>query len=141
MKKSFLVLITFSFLFVSCGKKEKEQKFEISKIETFAYNIGDAWEVNALARVKGFTQQKQNDKFSTEISYDVDLQTPKGNTIKSLISKVADKSDTEEMQDTQLDIQFNLDSTYAVGEYRIIINAKDVKSGQTDSSSASFKVQ
>lgn len=140
MKKILLIFLA-ALLFSSCGKKEDVNKLEISKTEAFAYDIGDEWEVNAIAQVKGFSQISENEMFKAQLSYDIDLIKPSGETIKSLISKIVDKTDSEKMPDTQLDIQFNLDSTYAAGEYKIVINLKDVESGQETSASALFKLE
>lgn len=138
--RNILFVLLAAFLFASCGK-EDSAKLEISNAEAFAYDIGDEWEVNAIAQIKGFSQESKDEKFIAQLSYDIDLVKPSGEIIKSLVSKIADKIDSEKMTDTQLDIQFNLDSTYAQGNYKIIINLKDVESGQEASASAQFKLE
>jgi hypothetical protein len=140
MRNAAFILLT-SLLLYSCGKEEPS-KLSAYNAEAFAFDIGGSWEVNASTRVKGFEQKEQGEnKFTATIAYDVDLITPKGDTLRSLISKVEDKNADEKMTDVALEAQFILDSTYAAGEYRVIFNVKDVLSGNTASSFASFKIE
>ena len=138
MKKLIVVLFS-ATIFYSCSKEEPV-KIETFSPEAFAYDIGDAWEVNATTRVKGFVQNENNDMYSATLAFDVNLVTPKGDTIKALISRVEDKTDKEKMADVPLEAQFDLDSTYTVGEYKVIFEIKDVLSNQTATSIASFKL-
>jgi hypothetical protein len=138
MKK--LIVIFFStVIFYSCSKEEPV-KIETFSPEAFAYDIGGAWEVNATTRVKGFAQNENENKYTATLAFDVDLVTPKGDTIKSLISKVDDKTDKEKMADVPLEAQFDLDSTYTIGDYKVVFKIKDVLSNQTATSTASFKL-
>jgi hypothetical protein len=137
--KVLIILFLTTLIFYSCSKEEPA-KIETFSPEAFAYDIGDAWEVNATTRVKGFVQNKKEDKYSATLAFNVDLVTPKGDTIKSLISKVEDKTDKEKMADVPLEAQFDLDSTYAVGDYKVVFKIKDVLSNQTATSTASFKL-
>jgi hypothetical protein len=138
MKKLIVILIG-ALIFYSCSK-EKPVKLETFSPEAFAYDIGDGWEVDATTRVKGFAQNEKEDKFSTTLAFDVDLVTPKGDTIKSLISRVEDKTDKEKLTDVPLEAQFDLDSTYAIGDYKVIFKVKDVLSGNRAISVTSFKL-
>jgi len=61
--------------------------------------------------------------------------------LRSLISKVEDKDAGERMTDVSLEVQFELDSTYAAGEYNVIFIVKDVLSGNNAFTSASFKIE
>ena len=138
--KYFLIsslLFLFLFLFSSCSKKE-ETKLEAYNAEAFAYDTGGAFEVNASTRVKGFQQNEENKKFKASLAFDIDLVKPNGDTIKSMITRVEDKINNEKMTDVPLEIQFNLDSTYALGKYKLIFQIKDVNSDGKTSSSASF---
>ena len=62
-------------LTVSCGKKE-DVKFEAFSPEAFAYDIGDAWEINATVNVKGFKKEEVDDEFSASFDFNVDLIGP-----------------------------------------------------------------
>ncbi|MCK7518922.1 MAG: hypothetical protein MZV64_14960 [Ignavibacteriales bacterium] len=55
--------------------------------EAFAYDLGESWEVNSTTRVKGFFQKEENGTFTALLSYDIDLVTAAGDTIKSLIKQ------------------------------------------------------
>jgi hypothetical protein len=137
MKYILISSLIFIFVLSSCSKKE-ETKLEAFSAEAFAYDIGDAFEVNASTRVKGFQQEEDNKKFKASLAFDIDLVKPNGDTIKSMITRVEDKINAEKMSDVPLEIQFNLDSTYAIGKYKLIFEIKDVNSEQKTSSSADF---
>ena len=128
------------FLFTSCGKKE-ESKLEAYNAEAFAYDLGESWEVNSTTRVKGFFQKEENGTFTALLSYDIDLVTATGDTIKSLISRTEDKMKNEKMSDVDLETQFELDSTYIEGNYKVIFNVKDMNTQQTAKSSAEFVLE
>src|SRR4030066_1461093 len=106
--KQLIFLFLFIVIFYSCGKEEPV-KIETFSTEAFAFNLGDSWEVNASTRIKGFSQKEEKQKFSATIAYDIDIITPAGDTIKSLISRVEDKTDHERIIDIPLEAQFNLD--------------------------------
>lgn len=125
---------------MSCGKSE-DTKLTAYNAEAFAYDIGGSWEVNATTRVKGFVQKEQNGNYTALLSYEIDLVTPANDTIKSLISKTEDKIKNEKMSDVDLETQFDLDSTYSEGTYKVIFNVKDVNSQQTAASSAEFTIE
>jgi hypothetical protein len=134
------LLILFSavlIIFTGCSKKE-EEKLTAFSTEAFAYGMSDSSEVDATTHVKGFHQDQRNSLYFSTLSYNVDIVTPKGDTVKSVVSRVADKSSKEKLQDTQLDIQFNLGSGFTKGKYKLIFRIKDVLSGTTTSSSANF---
>ncbi|OGU77582.1 MAG: hypothetical protein A2V93_05595 [Ignavibacteria bacterium RBG_16_34_14] len=137
--KQLIFLFLFIVIFYSCGKEEPV-KIETFSTEAFAFNLGDSWEVNASTRIKGFSQKEEKQKFSATIAYDIDIITPAGDTIKSLISRVEDKTDHERIIDIPLEAQFNLDSTYIEGEYKVIFNIKDAASEQTATSTATFQL-
>lgn len=135
--KEIIILLLSVLTLYSCGKEEPV-KLETFSTEAFAFDLGDSWEVNATTRVKGFGQTEEENNFSATIAYDIDLVTPAGETIKALLSRVEDKTDNERIADIPLEAQFELDSTYAKGDYTIIFNIKDVSSGQMAKSSATF---
>lgn len=139
--KYFLSIFFIYILFLSgCGKKEETQ-LEAFNAEAFAYDLGESWEVNSTTRVKGFFQKEENGTFSALLSYDIDLVTATGDTIKSLISRTEDKMKNEKMSDVDLETQFELDSTYIEGNYKVIFNVKDINTQQTARSSAEFVLE
>jgi hypothetical protein len=127
-------------VFAGCGKDDKT-KIEAYNAEAFAYDLGESWEVNATTRVKGFFQKEENGTFTALLSYDIDLVTAAGDTIKSLISRTEDKMKNERMSDVDLETQFDLDSTYNEGNYKVIFNVKDMNTGITAKSSAEFVLE
>jgi len=139
MKYTLLILSALMFLFYSCSKKE-DVKLTAFSSEAFAYNMGDSSEVDATTQVKGFQQEKKDGSYYATLSYDVDLITPKGDTVKSIISKVVDKIHKEKMMDTQLEAQFDIDSTYKNGNYKVLFRIKDVLSGKTTNSVSNFNL-
>jgi hypothetical protein len=122
-----IILLAF---FYSCSKKENF-KLEASVTTTYAFYLDSAWEVNISTKVKGFKQEASNNKFKTSISYTIDVIKPGGSIIKGLVSKTEDKIDKEKLPDIILDSQFNLDATYKPGKYTIVVNLKDMATGQT----------
>ncbi len=138
MKSAALLLSVMMIVFSACTKKQDDTKLTAFSTEAFAYGMDDSSEVDGTTRVKGFRQEQKNNLYTATLAYDIDLVTPKGDTVKSLITRVVDKSQKEKMSDTQLDAQFNLDSAYAKGKYKIIYRIKDVLSNQTTTASADF---
>lgn len=136
MKYLFITLLL-GFVLVSCSKKE-EKKFSAYNSQAFAYSLAPGWEVNGLTRVKDFKNIESNGQYSTSISYSVFLVNPKNDTLKAVSDTTISQTSQDKMNDTEIDTQFDLDSTYAKGKYKLIFNLKDTNSGQTSSSSASF---
>jgi hypothetical protein len=124
---SFLILIA-----VSCSKKE-EVKLDAYGGEAFAYDIGDSWEVNSTVRIKGFeqTNDEKSGLYKVSISYFTDLITPSDSTIKKVYEDTIHKSDSESIVDIALEAQFDLDSTYKAGNYKIMYHINDNNSGDT----------
>ena len=134
------VFLIYILILAGCGGGDKS-KLEAYNAEAFAYDLGDSWEVNATTRVKGFFQKEENKTFTALLTYDIDLVIPTGDTLKSLISRTEDKMKNEKMSDVDLETQFELDSTYAEGNYKVIFNVKDMNTEQTTKSSAEFVLE
>lgn len=129
MKKYFILLSL--LLIFGCGKKE-ETKLQAVNPEAAAFDMGDgASEVNASVIVKGFQQNEADGFFNSELSYSVDLLRPDGSLVKDKFSDIMTNKEKEKLSDQQLNIQFELDSTFVKGIYKLIINIKDNNSAQT----------
>ncbi len=129
MKKIFLIFFAI-ILIISCSKKEV--KFEAFSPESFAYDLGDGVaEVNASVRVKGFTLTENNKNYSASINFDVDLVKPDSSVVKEIFKDVKTKTESEPINDIGLEAQFDLDSTYIDGDYKLVFNIKDNNSNQT----------
>jgi len=135
----YLSILIFSFLLItSCGKKE-EAKLQAVNPEAAAFDMGDgASEVNASVIVKGFQQIETDGAFHSELSYSVDLQRPDGSLVKNKFSDVMTNKEKEKLPDQQLNIQFELDSTFVKGKYKVVINVKDNYSSQTVTAEKEF---
>ncbi|MDH3268011.1 MAG: hypothetical protein OEM46_04075 [Ignavibacteria bacterium] len=138
MNKSvfFIFILLFSF---SCGKKE-EVKFEAFSPEAFAYDIGEAWEVNATVNVRGFEKIKKDDETFVSLSYNVDLINSDGDSTKNIFSDLKEVSNRE-INDIQLEAQFELDDTQTRGTYKIVFNIKDNNSSKTVSAQVEFELE
>lgn len=136
---SVVMIFSLVFLFTSCGKKE-EVKLQAFSPEAFAYSLPDGWEVNATIRVKGFKQNKENETYIAKISYSIDIVTPKGETIKGVSTDTLDEENMEEFSDLPVEAQFNLDTKYETGKYKVIFNLKDELDNQTTHVTKEFEI-
>lgn len=127
MKYLILFFLTV-ILFISCNKKE--DKFEAFSTEAFAYDLVGSWEVNATVRIKGFTQieDKETGNYAATISLIVDMVKPDSSVEKGKFSYVHTETSKEKISDIGLEAQFELDSTYQEGDYKIIFHIKDANS-------------
>lgn len=123
MKK--LLLFSFILLVAACTKDEI--KLESFSPEAFAYDLGDKWEVNALVNVRGFEQRKGNDNksFKASLTLSADIKTPAGKLLGGIFADSISVAHHEEILDIPLDVQFELDSTYSLGRYQIVIHITD----------------
>jgi hypothetical protein len=139
MKWHLFPIASLLVLSVSCGEEEN-LNLEAYNTGAFVFDIGDEFEVNAAMRIRGFKLEEEGDEFSSSVSYEVDLVKPDGTTEESLLSKVEDFRFRERVNDTGLDIQFNLDKTYGTGRYTLHINLIDNYTHNTTSASAEFEL-
>ncbi|NWF51077.1 MAG: hypothetical protein HXY49_11120 [Ignavibacteriaceae bacterium] len=131
MKKIFPGLVLILLLVNACSK-EDAPKLETFSQEAFAFDLGDgSWEINSTVRIKGFNQTEKNDKFSASIEYVVDLVKPEGDTVKSVYSNIMNQTEAEKIGDLALEAQFELDSTFEFGSYKVLYTVKDRLSKQT----------
>jgi len=129
MKK---VILAFSALLIIISCSKNDVKFEAFSAEVFAYNISDGVaEVNASVRVKGFTQTEKNGSYDASVNFVVDLVKPDNSVVKSIFKDVKTETGNEPIADVALEAQFNLDSTYVDGNYKLIFNITDNHSEST----------
>jgi len=121
--KYFITLIFIAFLICGCSKEEA--KLEAFSPESFAFDIGARWEVNALVNVKGFVQKEADDTFSASVKYSVNMITPDGKVITNVFEDAKVVNEEEEITDIPLEVQFELDSTYTIGKYKLLFNIRD----------------
>ena len=58
-----IIISTIFIAFFINGCNKEEVKFEAFSPQSFAFDIGDRWEVNALVNVKGFVRKKPVELF------------------------------------------------------------------------------
>ncbi len=134
--KYFIALIFIAFLLNGCSKEEV--KLEAFSPEAFAFDIGDRWEVNAPVNVKGFNQKEIEDTFYASITYSVDLILPDDKKIENIFNNTEEVTKGEEIIDVQLEVQFELDSNYTDGKYKLLFNIRDNFSEKTTEVSVEF---
>lgn len=138
MKIYFIFFSIIILFFFACSKEEV--KLEAFSAEAFAYDLGESWEVDATINVKGFEQQEnaQADTYTASLIYSVDLLTPEGKIIEKIFSDMINKTQDEKITDLQLEAQFELDSTYPLGKYKLLFHITDGFTNNKVDSSVEF---
>lgn len=136
MKK--ILFLAVILLSTACTKDEL--KLETFSPEAFAYDLGENWEVNALVNVRGFEQREHNSNksFEASLTLSADIKTPGGTLIKGVFADTINVNHHEEILDIPLEVQFELDSTYSLGKYQVIINIIDEYSKNIVTTSVEF---
>jgi hypothetical protein len=118
-----ILTIYLLLIFISCT--DEEIKFEAFNPEAFAFDLGESWEVNATINIKGFYQKESDGNHSASIKYSADLTLPSGEVKKNVYQNNEKFTGGEVISDIQLEIQFELNSTYAEGKYKLLIYIED----------------
>ena len=139
MMNKILLIALVCIIATSCSKKE-EIKFEAFSPEAFAYDIGDVWEVNATVNVRGYEKIERDNQFIVFLSYSVDLINPDGDSTINIFSDSKEVKD-KELNDVQLEAQFELDDNYTRGIYKIVFNIKDNNSEKSVSAQVEFELE
>ncbi len=113
---------------IACSQDEK--KIVLFSTESFAYTMETGWEINGTVRAKGFEQKESGNRYSAKLSYSIDLETQDGRLLEGIDSGLVDKTANEKIDELEINIQFQLDSTYKAGGYKIIFNVTDDLSGK-----------
>ncbi|MGK9368308.1 hypothetical protein ACSSWA_05365 [Melioribacter sp. Ez-97] len=121
MKKLSLPILLALVIF-ACDEPEN---FKLTNAEVFAYLIDGGWEINATCIAEGFGQEKSDGVFIARLSYTVDLITPDNKKLEYIDEGLVDKSSEEEIEYLQVESQFQIDSTFAEGKYKIVMNVQD----------------
>lgn len=129
MKKLFVLgLLFISVLLVSCSETKTE--FEVVNPAVGVFDLGDSWEVNISFVVKGPELKKEGDNFNSKISFVMDLVKPNGEIIINKTNGLSESNFNESKKDVSVNAQFELDSTFVSGKYKMIINVKDLISNK-----------
>ena len=135
MKK--LIFIFAALTIFSCSKEQ--EKLEIFSEEAFAFYLEENWELNASARIKGFTQQEdEQDNYIAKLSYSINIITPAADTLTNIDYGLIDELSEEEMVDLVLETQIEIDTSFAVGKYKIVFIVDDNFSPRTVTSEKEF---
>lgn len=137
--KNIFIIFALSLIVVSCSKKE-EGSFEAFSPEAFAYDIGDAWEINATVNVKGFEKKEVGDEISASFEFTVDITGPDSLEIENVFNDSKEVTDSE-IIDVQLESQFEFDYDSPEGLYKITFNVTDMNSGEKTSAQTDFELK
>lgn len=137
--KKVLSLILLTLIIFACNKKEEEE-FEAFSPEAFAYDIGDAWEINATVNVKGFVKREVGDELSASVEFTVDMIGPDSLKITNIFSDSKDITSSD-LTDIPLEAQFELDYNSPEGLYKITFNVIDLNSGEVTSAQSEFELK
>jgi len=120
--KKIIPLFLLALAFAACSKKIE---FELFSAEAFAYSLDSGYELDARTMVKGFKLEESNSLFTSRLLYSVDLVLPDGKVKKGFASGIAKKEEREEFTEMEISIQQQMDSTFAVGKYKVVFNVTD----------------
>jgi hypothetical protein len=137
--KKVLSLILLTLIIFACNKKEEEE-FEAFSPEAFAYDIGDAWEINATVNVKGFVKREVGDELSASVEFTVDMIGPDSLKITNIFSDSKDITSSD-LTDIPIEAQFELDYNSPEGLYKITFNVIDLNSGEVTSAQSEFELK
>lgn len=121
MNKTMAILLTV-FVFISCSK---EEKMELYNPEAFAFELDNGYELNASVRLKGFVQNEKDDIYKANLSYNIDIITPEGDTLKNADNGVISNEKEEEAMDLAIELQVEFDSSFTTGKYIIVYRVRD----------------
>ncbi|KUO59987.1 MAG: hypothetical protein RBS48_01145 [Ignavibacteriaceae bacterium] len=134
-------LISFLFItliIVGCSKEKKE--LNLSSAEAFTFTLDKGAELNASVMAKDFTNAESNGIYSIYLLYSVNLQKPTGEVIVDFKKGELNQPTPEILKDIRIDVQAELDSTYAKGTYKIIFNVIDKYSNKTAHAEKEFEL-
>lgn len=131
VRKIFLSMIMFCILAFhsGCGKEEPVE-LSAQSMEVFAYDITDAWEINASAIIKGVKHDEESGKFKYSLSFSADLVKPDSTKIENISAENLNGVSDEILLDIPIEVQFELSSLFPSGAYKLILNVKDNGSGK-----------
>ncbi len=140
MKKiKYLALIVLAISLWSCSSKP-EANLELFSPQAFAFDIGDAWEVNASVGARGLANIDSENMSGIKLYYNVDLITPEADTIESIFDNTLEEEDAE-VTELTLDAQIELDSSFSSGKYILLFKVTDENTQQNKIIKIPFKIE
>jgi len=137
--KYFVLLIAFAFMFISCGKKDNPN-FKLEIQDVYAFELDNGWELNVNGKAIGFELNKVNGNYETNLSYEIDVVKQNGEVVKSIVKDDIKENSAEEIKDVQVEAQAQLDSTFELGNYKVILRLTDQISGSETESEKDFEL-
>jgi len=137
-----LKTITLTILLITlfaCNSKP-EPNLQLFSPEAFAFDVGGSWEVNASVNAKGFEQKEENNKYLLSLSYAVDLITSENDTLKNISQNKIEEQQETEFGDIPIETQIELDSTFSLGNYKLIFSITDELSKQNKITEVNFSL-
>ncbi len=138
MRKLFVILIPV-ILLISCSKKE--EKLELKNPEVFAFYVEDSWEVTATVFAENFKKTENGESFTVNLFYQVDLVTPKGDTIKQIDLGTIEEITKDESDEVKIESQIALGSNFDEGKYKLVFDVKDLISEQEAKAEKEFDLK
>lgn len=131
VRKIFLSMIVFcaSMSYFGCGKEEPVE-LSAQNMEVFAYDLTDAWEINASAIIKGVKHVEESGQFKYSLSFSADLVKPDSTKIENISTENLNGTSDEILLDIPIEVQFELSSAFPAGGYKLVLNVKDNGSGK-----------
>lgn len=136
--KNVIILIMLYGL-IACNSKP-EPNLQLFSPEAFAFDVGGSWEVNASVNAKGFEQKEINKKFDIKLFFTVDLITPENDTLKKIFSDSLASNQENEFIDIPIEAQIELDTTFSVGNYKLVFEVIDEYSKQEKTTEVNFNL-
>jgi hypothetical protein len=92
--------------------------------------------------VRGFEQREKidNKSFVASLILSANIKKPDGNFVEGVFADTLNVTHHEEILDIPLDVQFELDSTYSLGKYQIIIHISDEFSNKNITTNVEFEL-
>ncbi|MBN2572909.1 MAG: hypothetical protein JXA68_12330 [Ignavibacteriales bacterium] len=135
MKNIYLFAIVLLTFLLGCSR---EEKYEVFSSEAFAYKLEEGWELNTSAHVKDFVLKEENEIYTCDLTYYIDIQTPSGITIAKADTGLIQESSGDEIDEVAIDIQMELDDGFEEGTYKVVYFVVDKNNNQLVTDTTTF---
>lgn len=132
-------ILSFLLIIIAFACSDPEPNLQLSNPEAFAFDLGGSWEVNASIKAVGFLVEENEETYSANLSYSVDLISYNDSLLTIYTDKIEEK-ENEEILDLMLEAQIEVDSTFEEGEYKLLFHVTDILSNQNDTISVAFNL-
>lgn len=133
-------LLIYLFIFIYACSKKPEPKLELFSPQAFAFDLGEGYEINASLNAKGFRQDVVEDSFLFLLHYRADIITPERDTI-TVTSRLLEEKSESAFSDIPIQFQIEIDSSFSLGNYKLIVYVTDSLSQQSKSVEIPFDIE